>query len=103
MSQKRIPTWDRRDDLPHLQPICEPPHHRNQNSETLANRTADPRGITEDWGRKRSGSLTEDGSLAGIVEAEDEDAGLAVSEHGGEEPREHDAHGGAPTQRRGAS
>lgn len=47
----------------------------------------------------------EDGRLAGIVEAEDEDAGLAVPEHRREEPREHDAHGGAarPTRQRGTS
>lgn len=40
------------------------------------------------------GGLTQDGGLAGIVEAEDEDAGLAVAEDRREEPREDDAHGG---------
>jgi hypothetical protein len=35
------------------------------------------------------------GGLAGIVEAEDQDAGLAVAEERREEPREHDAHGDA--------
>jgi hypothetical protein len=39
--------------------------------------------------------LTEYGGLAGIVEAEDQDAGLAVAEERREEPREHDAHGDA--------
>jgi len=39
--------------------------------------------------------LTEYGGLAGIVQAEDEDASLAVAEDRREEPRKHDAHGDA--------
>lgn len=39
--------------------------------------------------------LTEYGGLASIVQAEDEDASLAVAEDRREEPRKHDAHGDA--------
>jgi len=95
-------TWDRGDDLSHLQPICETKQstRKDQNRGTLAEQnrrsaggTAEIRGGRGDGtGRVR---LTEYGGLAGIVQAEDEDASLAVAEDRREEPRKDDAHGDA--------
>jgi hypothetical protein len=55
-------------------------------------------------GEKGGAILTQNGGLASIVEAEDEDAGLAVAEDRREEPREYDPHSGAakPHPRGGA-
>jgi hypothetical protein len=99
VNQKPELTWDSGDDLPHLQPICEDePKHTSgirigEPSPQIRGGPAEIRGGKGDeTGGER---LTEYGGLAGIVEAEDEDACLAVAEERREEPREHDAHGDA--------
>ena len=76
-------TWDRGDDLPHLQPICEgePKHTSGSESRALAGTAPQirrgPAVIRGGRGDETGGArLTEYGGLAGIVEAQEEDGVL---------------------------